>query len=361
MDKVAGTTSKLVIILAFTALISVIYFSEANFEQNEISLLVYSNTARTQQTNSNYELIILVFSKRDNFKRRETIRQTWAKNKTHVYFMVGKDYCPYPKQLLISNYACTLKPTYKFKSDNFTTSQKKLAKALKIYEESITNKLIKEDNIVLLDIMDYYQSLTKKLKFSLKWVRDTIIDDQGLSITPRWIMKIDDDCLLDIEKYQEKLIKNYKNDQFLYFGRFSNKNKKILKTGKWAEMLYPKKRYPIYAEGNSGYSISVGILKFLTEKNTFQNLIEYQNEDTSMGIWLDESPFIGNITFGRSNSIAAINLDNKKSYLCEENSVLGDKQRNNFKNKHKNNRIISLGHNLTPNEMKFCWKELFLK
>ena len=221
-------------------------------------------------------------------------------------------------------------------------------------EKIVTQKLETEEKVVLLDVMDHYHGLTKKLKYSLKWAYESIDFETSShpnssivdSVTPKWVLKIDDDVILRAKSYEENLINRYPNTKYLYFGRFQFRTKPVLKEGKWAEKKYQKDHYPVYAEGNTGYTISTDILKYLIQN--FKNIKEYQNEDASMGIWLDDSPFREEVSYRTSKRIR--NIGFKMPDLCVEGKGIEPRY---------SKSTIVLGHRLRPFEIWYCWEAMF--
>lgn len=304
------------------------------------------------------DLLIMVLSKRDNFITRQTIRETWAKNEKNIYFMVGKKYCPYPTDWLISSYGCTLMDYWSIKIEHkdLTKEEQLLLDYVSVKEDQITARLENEENVVLLDIMDFYDGLTHKVKYSMKWAYEMInlnLVDQEEGETakiPKWIMKIDDDCILKATSYESMLKTKYKNEKYLYFGRIQFHGKPVLKKGKWADHKYPKKFYPWYADGNNGYVISLPILNYLMEEDTFQNLEEYQNEDASLGIWLSQAPFQEEISY-KTSKYYIKNL-NPALKLCVE----GEREESKLK---YYRHILVAGHKLNAKEIAYCWDKMF--
>ncbi|XP_053394324.1 uncharacterized protein LOC123524936 [Mercenaria mercenaria] len=136
-------------------------------------------------------VVVLVFSHRDSFSRREQIRRTWAEGHTHVYFMVSELYCPHPPENRISG-----KCIPKGKSVNGKHVQKYLAK-----EEAVTRKLRNESNVVLLHNVDVFEDLHKKVNESLTWVIR--------KVNARWIIFVEDSMDVKLGTLERYLLSEF--------------------------------------------------------------------------------------------------------------------------------------------------------
>ena len=78
-----------------------------------------------------YRLFVAIFSARDHFKQRETIRQTWKRlfaDENKIVFFVGDRDCDVPKSHLHDLYSCNLQ--------KFNTSL--ISNTDKLYSQRIT-------------------------------------------------------------------------------------------------------------------------------------------------------------------------------------------------------------------------------
>ncbi|GMI50592.1 hypothetical protein TeGR_g1022, partial [Tetraparma gracilis] len=66
------------------------------------------------------------------------------------------------------------------------------------------------------------------------------------------------------------------------------------------------------------------------------DLFEYQGEDTSLGIWLDESPLNGTVKFVTSNRFV-VGSEGQGYPQCEDSE------------------FFSIGHNISPEKMSKCF------
>lgn len=353
-------------------------------------------------TNNRTSVIILVTSSRENFDQRKIIRETWVKNSNHsgsVFFIVGNGFCNFiakdyqesKGKLLSCNQTEIYESRTKIRPDlaqNLTEDQLDHATfgfdnllQAEFYQESenaskneqivheyqnhqkqisdqITKEMEKYQDLVLIDVIDTYRNLSRKIIGGFFWAEKYVTENT------RFILKADDDSYVKIDQLNEYLTNLYDNNPKIHdmaylssykhtklyeklfenkvpgrnFGKslsnslahgslqhlqeeVSPKNdlvKKMLslqrldksslldrnnsnsyfylgwrqkwnvvmKEGKWADLDYQKYRYPLYMNGCSSYVISLNLLKKL--KSTNKPLFNYVNEDTNIGIWIDE-------------------------------------------------------------------------
>ena len=138
-------------------------------------------------------LAVMVLSARNNIGIRNTIRKTWAKNHSNVFFIVGKP--------------CDLPVKYRFKR----TCLKNPALAPKISkvelenhlkrEAVLTERLMNESNLVIVDSVDEYMELATKLKFGYKWIVE--------NTDAEFVLKADDDMYVRVDTFGEYLQDKY--------------------------------------------------------------------------------------------------------------------------------------------------------
>lgn len=319
-------------------------------------------------------LVILVPSKRSNFKVRQAIRETWAVNEKQVFFIVGKEFCQYPVEWLESSYSCELNEYWQEKlshnaTDSLSKDEQELYKNVTQKELDMNDQLQNEENVILLDCLDIYDNLTMKVLLGFDWLYKSMTAQKNQNQTPvKWVMKLDDDCLLRINSLEKYLSENYSKHKYFYSGRIM-KGSRVLKKGKWAEFEYENKKYPDYADGSSGYILSLDLVKYLS--NHSKTLKPYHNEDTSIAIWLKNSPLHRKIYISDTikSKIKMINMgdgvlsnEEIKNRSLRKN-ICEDSRKN--KNALKNGNLFSseqliLGHHLGESELRFCWENLFL-
>ena len=120
----------------------------------------------------------LVFSTRDHFQERHTIRNTWATKAKNVYFFIGKYFCEIPLQYRI-DYTCDRNTS----KGEIGTAQ--LNHHLR-YENYVENKLEEESrkykDLILVSVVDTYRSLPRKLKLAYAWAVD--------NTDAKWFLKV---------------------------------------------------------------------------------------------------------------------------------------------------------------------------
>ena len=232
--------------------------------------------------------------------------------------------------------------------------------------------------LIAIDLIDTYNNLTLKTKKGFDFLyKKTLLNNQKHPVQ-KYFMKIDDDCLLKVKQINRMINNWYPYDyrpdlssavlnnstesipnllnnkgtrnynQFLYFGRIQRGHKRVLKSGKWAEWKYKEPRYPLYADGNSGYVISYDLAKYLS--NNQENLINYQNEDATLGIWLEESPIKNFIKYQSNKRYMRYIKDNERS-MCRPQDHIEKRPQP------LHAGAVVLGHKLnTVEEIEFCYK-----
>lgn len=344
-------------------------------------------------TNHKFEeeskLVVLVLSARENFDIRNTIRSTWAYSHIYpdIYFLVGARYCPYPTKWLVNEYGCDLQAmfTHKIEQQNLTNHERELMQTNLDYHNQIQNQLISEaknssitsGKLVFLDMVDIYNNLSLKTKSSFQWAYNQLPEKQNyLTSKQKFFLKIDDDCLVDAKQYNQYLSKKFDLDQenskfqYLLAGVLVPHRpvRKIFQP-KWAERKYKINEtnpiYPMYANGNRGYVISFDIVKYIA--NNFDRLITYQNEDASMGIWINEAPFYKKVFYSNLNN-KLLNIRNHPVYktwcdLDKDNlnvkSIRKKDDQKTFTQLQQGGFFV-IGDALNSQQIETCWERFFL-
>jgi len=187
------------------------------------------------------DLLIFVISAPDNSEKREVIRTTWLSHQHNAirgYFVIGTLGLS-PSQL-----------------------------------STLDAEQQEYDDLVLLNIVDAYTFLTNK-------VVSMIIHAENY-FSASLFMKCDDDTFVN-SILLEKEVKKMKRENRLYWGYFDGRAP-VMKQGKWAEKRFVLcDRYLPYALGG-GYIIGWDLVSFIAQTAPF--LIQYKNEDVSMGTWM---------------------------------------------------------------------------
>lgn len=228
--------------------------------------------------------VVIVLSARENIERRKTIRETWGKNHS-VYFVIGGE------------------------RENET----------KTIQQSLQTEF--RTNQDLLDTIhpDGYRSLPYKLRFAYRWIIKHIP-------TCQWFIKVDDDTVVRVDSLQQALLRPLNPRTPLVLGRIVV-DAPVHREGKWAELKYQPAKYPYWPQGSCGHVVSRPVASYIAR---LPNITYYQGEDTSVGIWLDQSDL--HVTW--LHSMYFVNDRN-----CMEQAWL------------------IIGHQITPEEMVQCYRK----
>ena len=201
-------------------------------------------------SNTQYFLFMLVMSTANSIglKRREGIRRSWMKGYKEKT----------PKLLIM----------FSMGTGNISPFEMKELKN----EQSHYGDLL-----LLTDLHDHYSNLTRKVLVSLVEV------DNNYKFS--YFMKCDDDVFIALDKLVSELEDRH-TTKSLYWGFFKTSGwiKKIKKNSEKNWFLCST--YLPFATG-AGYILSFDLVKRIT--SNADGLMIYQNEDTSMGVWL--SPY----------------------------------------------------------------------
>lgn len=262
---------------------------------------------------TNGSLVILVLSARAHALRRKAIRETWGQNRTLLFAIGGRK-----------------------NESNEVEIQQNLHQEQSEYHD-------------LLDTIhpDSYVSLPHKLKFAYHWI---VRNDD----TFQWILKVDDDMFVRANLMQNGLLKLFNSTVPTVIGRIL-RHYPVQRNGKWAETKYQNPIYPPWPQGSCGYVASRGVAEYIAEayeKDSMKQKHEarmalriYQGEDTSLGIWLEQSG--QDILW--ANSPFFVNhgncMLNKKSQVSAKNATSPP-----------NDFFLSIGHKITPEQMRRCFE-----
>lgn len=212
-------------------------------------------------------VFIIIISGRYNFKKRQDVREMLNVGE-YAKFMIGNRPCRVPPESRHSSvyYCFGGRETIEYNGE------------LEKLEKQVKDEIEKYNDIVELDMIDYYRALPRKLKLSYKW---------GVENFPnaKWFFKTDDDCYFNYDNIQNFFKKKTDTDVPVLYGEF-RKNSKVHRSGKWEEHNYKKERYPPFPKG-SGHCINRPFASYIAEN--FENMFEFQGEDVSLGIWAEET------------------------------------------------------------------------
>ena len=244
------------------------------------------------------------------------------------------------------------------------------AETLNIYLNStreVDEKILEEPSTtIMLNFSDTYANLPRKLKLSYEYLLKNTDAD--------WFLKADDDMfvkydkiLSDVENIYSKVMKenerleekrqNFKNlleknpdniqikhalnqiphnKTYFYFGCIKS-HARVLHKGKWKEDFYTKSDvYPRFSLGSCGHIISRNVAEYIVENS--EKLFEYQGEDTSLGIWLDEAP-----------------TKIKQSLHVQSIAGMSNRLKDGLLKSCVSGRFHVIGHKITPDMMRKCY------
>ena len=219
-------------------------------------------------------VVVLVLSARNHFHRRQAIRDTWAKGHDNVYFVVGAA-CPIPLQARLNTLKCQGRPA----GANNIFGKRHIDYLQQEHEQLIAENENYRD-IIVAPSPESYISLPNKLKYGYDFVIRYCLQAQ-------WIVKTDDDFYARVEALPG-FLQELNASVPTVVGKILWWGDPVRRQGKNAEHDYKKKRYPNFPLGSYGHVVSRPIAEYVAMNK--YHLFEYQGEDTSLGIWLNESP-----------------------------------------------------------------------
>ena len=116
------------------------------------------------------------------------------------------------------------------------------------------------------------------------------------------MVKTDDDSVVRVDTLEQYLTTAYDAAKPVVVG-FIAKGWGVHKSGKWAEFVYDKPKYPAFPVGSHGHCVSRPVASYIVEHK--DTLVNYQGEDVSVGIWLDESPLRDQVQWVTSSHTAS--------------------------------------------------------
>ena len=268
---------------------------------------------------TNATTVVIVMTARKHFPKRRAIRETWATGHDNVYFVVGPP-CPYPIAQRQNDLTCEKRavplqrPPGREEAETERHNQE-----TKQQEESLLEEQREHRDMLYTTKPESYRGLVHKLKEAYTWVVQ--------NTAAEWVVKADDDTVVRVDSVHQ-LLQRYSPSNPTVVGRIIY-NAPVHKTGKWADLEYNKQsRYPPWPQGSCGHAVSRPIAEFVAANK--ESLYEYQGEDTTLAIWLDESELKDTVVWEKS-----------PAFVNE-----GDCHNPNF---------VVIGHEISPLKMKRCY------
>ena len=282
------------------------------FNRSDIDLtkLYHSDDVKDKEL-----FIVLVLSARNSFDKREGIRLTWVKHTGRYVFLIGDEPCSIPPKYR-KEWTCSLAnasipvPPLEQEVYDFTMQTES---ALLAREATLHN------DIALLPMVDYYRALPHKVKLGFRWALQ--------HAQAQWVVKTDDDSYF-VASEADKLFSTLDPTEMTVVGHIE-REEKVAHSGKWAEYSeYQSKFYPPFPNG-AGYVVSSGVAQYIADYDGF----EYQGEDVSVGIWLNES----------ASTVTWLHSD---LFVTDGDCT--------------NTSRIVIGHNISPLKMRQCYAVNYL-
>jgi len=160
-------------------------------------------------------------------------------------------------------------------------------------DDQLTREQTENGDLIRVDEVDVYRRLPQKLSSAYAWA----LQHTGAS----WFVKTDDDSVVRVGTLQHYLTSSYNARTPVVVGHIS-KGWGVHRGGKWAELTYAKPTYPNFPLGSHGHCVSRVVASYIAAHRA--TLFNYQGEDVSVGIWLDESPMRDQIQWVTSKHVA---------------------------------------------------------
>lgn len=294
---------------------------------NETKRKVITNVLKKNEVENKKQLLsmetfVCVLTRRSAEERRNTLRKTWALNHKNVFFSVGRC-CNIPPENRKKTYTC------KRASDSSIDRQKEWSETCKKEDKKIEEESQKFNDMIFMDTVDVYRHLPQKVKYCYQW---------GLENTnAKWFLKTDDDSFVRVDTLDVSLKHTFPDASKPYVIGQIAKGWPVHRGGKWAELNYKPNKYPNFPLGSAGHVVSRSVATYINDNR--DTLFNYQGEDVSIGIWLDESPL-------KSKIVWKSKWDNDKG---EEKVHFTNHGNCNDKN------YFVIGHLLTPSAIRSCY------
>lgn len=213
--------------------------------------------------------VILVLSRRTGYDRRRVIRETWARGHS-VFFVVADRDCYWPKQ---QDLDCAPVPNQRPTIAEAAQHRRRIKET----RERLAEEQQTHGDLVLTECVEVYRQLPCKMKQAYRWALEQFPG-------ARWIVKVDDDSWVRIDRLRDYLL-SFRIDNPLTMIGCVYDDRSVWRGGKWEEQDYPDDVYPPFALGSCGHVVTSDLARLVVDMDGH----EYQGEDTSMGIWINES------------------------------------------------------------------------
>ena len=262
----------------------------------------------------NTSFAIMILSSRENESHRRIIRETWGKYTKNTFFVIGEKFCEIPKDLRQNWWECEPK----FVADTTSMSKRlmiqlkersvgsfnkngSIPKIRKTTEPTsraqsqhiqsqkfLQDRLLAEKQVLLVDTVDTYWNLTRKVLLSYKKLLKNLPN-------LKWVMKADDDAFVRTDKMHE-LIGKLDHTKPTVIGRLSHvRIVRRQRPDRYHDPNFLFPTYPVYPVGVATYILSRPIIEYLVKN--MDSFPDYHIEDVALGKFLESSVFFENITW----------------------------------------------------------------
>lgn len=220
--------------------------------------------------------VILVLSARSHIELRQVIRETWGNGHDNVYFVIGQ-YCPVNKAHRKDQLTCEDMPL----GDNQQSRHDEwYEKRMKLESQVLREEQEHYRDMLWTPSPESYRGLPHKLKEGYQWVVNSLPNT-------KWIVKADDDTVVRVTSLGKYLENTVTYTKPTVIGKLEYEGT-VWQDGRWKETKYHHDKYPPFPLGSCGHAVSRPVAEYIAKNK--DKLTEYQGEDTSVGIWMNEAP-----------------------------------------------------------------------
>lgn len=262
-------------------------------------------------------VIVFILSRRGSIEIRNVFRDIFSTSTVRFMFVTGM--CCRIAESARLPYTCQRKVP-----QNNTTRPGDVQRHQECNSEDmqIHNEVALYNDIIIANTTDVYRKLPDKVKFMLHW---------GVQNTKcNFFVKIDEDHFVNPMALSNFIFRQ-SPEEFSVTGLIA-RGWGVNRDGKWQELAYKpglkNANYPPFPLGSAGWIMSRNVAKYIS-KHRLQ-LVCFQGEDVSIGIWLDESSISHKIAWSSNPNM-------RNDGKCMQQGA------------------IVVGHMLLPHQIRKCW------
>ncbi len=230
---------------------------------------------------TNESTVFLVLSARNHIELRQVIRETWGNGHDNLYFVIGQ-YCPVNHGHRKHELTCEDMPGDSTDKNN-NVHDEWYEKRMKLESQVLREEQEHYRDMLWTPSPESYRGLPHKIKEGYDWVVRNLPNT-------KWIVKSDDDTIVRVASLSHYL---ETTPSLVYtkptiIGKIEYDGD-VHQEGRWKETKYPgHTKYPPFPLGSCGHVVSRPVAEYIAKHKS--QLTEYQGEDTSIAIWMHESP-----------------------------------------------------------------------